>query len=412
MELFNLEDFIAKNVTKRKESLFSRDIEKNHDKLSGMIDGKRVLVIGGGGSIGSSFIRVLLRFKPKSLVVADINENALTELTRDLRSRGDLNIPEEYHTYPMNAYGNLFMEVLFERKRFDIVANFAAYKHVRSEKDHLSLEAMMRNNVFDVRELLRKLELHPPEVYFCVSTDKAANPVSFMGASKRLMEELIFLHSDKYRVTTARFANVAFSNGSLPAGFLERINKLQPVTAPNDIKRYFVSPDESGEICLLACMLGKNREIFFPKLRKEEMIGFDEIAIALLKAKGFEAEFCGSEKEAVEKCAEFRKKLLNGKVEGEMPRYPVYFSKSDTSGEKPYEEFFTEDEEIETERFEGLGIIINKPLPEYKYTAAQLNKLSDMLEFNSSKEEIARFISGMIPTFKHKETGKSLDSKL
>ena len=243
--MFEISSFISKFVTKRPESMFLGDIEANREKLTEKIEGKSVLVIGGAGSIGSSYIKAILPFRPKTLVVVDINENALAELTRDLRSTEGMYVPDDYIPYPMDFASSVFRKMFIARGGFDIVANFSAHKHVRSEKDIYSVEALIRNNVLNAKILLDLLEQYPPEEYFCVSTDKAANPVNIMGASKRIMEDLIFSYSDNFPVKTARFANVAFSNGSLPAGFLARISKLQPLSAPSDVKRYFVSPEES-----------------------------------------------------------------------------------------------------------------------------------------------------------------------
>ena len=234
--------------------MFLKDIEKNRDKLSEKINGKKILVIGGAGSIGFSFIKAILPFKPASLIVVDINENALAELTRDLRSTKGMYVPEDYVSYPMDFASSVFEKMFRSRDGFDIVANFSAHKHVRSEKDIYSVEALLQNNVLHAKKLLDLLVEFPPDEYFCVSTDKAANPVNIMGASKRIMEDVIFSYSDRFPVKTARFANVAFSNGSLPAGFLSRIQKLQPLSAPSDVRRYFVSPEESGQICFHACL--------------------------------------------------------------------------------------------------------------------------------------------------------------
>ena len=314
------EKFISKYVTGRDTSMFLHDISDNKEKLNRSIAGKSVLVIGGAGSIGSSYIKAILPFKPESLVVADINENALAELTRDLRSTGGMYVPKDYVPYPIDYASSVFKKMFISRGGFDIVANFSAHKHVRSEKDIYSVEALLRNNVLNAKILLDLLEQYPPQEYFCVSTDKAANPVNIMGASKRIMEDLIFSYSDKFPVKTARFANVAFSNGSLPAGFLERIQKLQPISAPTDTKRYFVSPEESGQICMLACMLGNNREIFFPKLEQAQMMTFDSIAVNLLHTYGYEVLECGSDEEAIEKA----QALKTGSI-----KYPVHFSRSD-----------------------------------------------------------------------------------
>ena len=240
--MINLEKFINENVTKRQTSMFVNDIIKNKEILKQKIYKKTILVIGGAGSIGSSFIRAILNFEPSSIVVVDTNENGLAELTRDLRSTKGMYVPEDYVTYPMDFASPVFEKMFKSRGGFDIVANFSAHKHVRSEKDIFSVEALLQNNVLRAKKLLDLLVEFPPEEYFCVSTDKAANPVNIMGASKRIMEDVIFAYSDRFPVKTARFANVAFSNGSLPAGFLSRMEKLQPLSAPSDVTRYFVSP--------------------------------------------------------------------------------------------------------------------------------------------------------------------------
>ena len=402
--MFQLDRFIAEAVTKRPASMFAADIEANRETLSAGIKGKSVLVIGGAGSIGSSFIKALLPFEPASLVVADINENALAELTRDLRSTAGMYVPEDYVPYPMDFASPVFRKMFRRRGGFDIVANFSAHKHVRSEKDVYSVEALLQNNVLHARGLLDLLAERQPQAYFCVSTDKAANPVNVMGASKRIMEDVIFGYSDRFPVKTARFANVAFSNGSLPAGFLARIQKGQPLSAPADVRRYFVSPEESGQICLLACLLGHNREIFFPKLEEAQMMSFDDIARALLKAHGYEALECASDAEAVEKAAAMK--------QGDR-RYPVHFSASDTSGEKPYEEFVTETETADMTRFASLGVITGKGLPDAARVEALFRDLNAAFDKeDTTKEEVVAVLRAYLPNFAHIETGKSLDGKM
>ena len=402
--MFNLNQFISTNITNRPTSMFKTDIEKQASALSNKLSNKSILIIGGAGSIGSSFIKAILPFRPKTLVVVDINENALAELTRDLRSTKDLFVPDDYITYPMDFASPVFEKMFRKHEGFDIVANFSAHKHVRSEKDIYSIEALLQNNVLHAKRLLDLLAEFPPEEYFCVSTDKAANPVNIMGASKRIMEDVIFSYSDKFPVKTARFANVAFSNGSLPAGFLARIQKLQPISAPSDVKRYFVSPEESGQICMLACMLGRNREIFFPKLEKEQMMTFDAIAVNLLHAYGFEVLRCASDAEAVAKAQE----LKNG-----SRQYPVHFSASNTSGEKDFEEFYTEQEQVNLDRFSSLGVIENKGMPDKQKIADLFDALeSAFMRDDVTKEDIVAIIKGYLPNFEHIETGKSLDSKM
>lgn len=404
MAIFDLNSFIAKYVVKRPQSMFLKDIENNHETLNSKIGGKKILVIGGAGSIGSSYIKAILPFKPKTLVVVDINENALAELTRDIRSTRGLYVPDDFVPYPMDFASPTFEKMFRKRGGFDVVANFSAHKHVRSEKDIFSVEALLQNNVLHAKILLDLLEEFPPEEYFCVSTDKAANPVNIMGASKRIMEDVIFSYSDKFPVKTARFANVAFSNGSLPAGFLARISKLQPLSAPSDVRRYFVSPEESGQICMLACMLGKNREIFFPKLEDAQMMTFDTIARELLKEQGFEVLECETDEEAIDKAEQ----LKNG-----SKKYPVHFSESNTSGEKPFEEFYTDTEKVDMNRLNALGIIVDKEISDRDRIEKLFSELKEEFEKEkTTKNKIVQIIKDYLPNFEHIETGKSLDSKM
>lgn len=401
--MFNLETFINQHVIVRDSSMFYQDVVNNRDELKKKIKHKSVLVIGGAGTIGSNFIKALLPFEPNTLVVVDINENALAELTRDLRSTKGMYVPDDYVPYPMDFASPVFEKMFKSRKGFDIVGNFSAHKHVRSEKDIYSIEALLQNNVLHAKKLLDLLFEYPPEEYFCVSTDKAANPVNIMGASKRIMEDVIFSYSDRFPVKTARFANVAFSNGSLPAGFLTRISKLQPLSAPSDVRRYFVSPEESGQICLLAAMLGKNREIFFPKLKEAQMMTFDAIGIELLKAHGYEVLECSSDTEAIEK-AEALKQGSN--------LYPVYFSSSDTSGEKSFEEFVTNTETADYNRFSSMGVVTGKEIPDGERIERLFKDLNSAFQQEPSKEDVIKIMAEYLPNFEHIETGKSLDSKM
>lgn len=402
--MFNLDKFISKYVTKRVQSMFLEDIENNREELSEKISDKKVLVIGGAGSIGSSFIKAILPFRPATLVVVDTNENALAELTRDLRSTKGMFVPEEYIPYPMDFASPTFRKMFISRKGFDIVANFSAHKHVRSEKDIYSVEALLQNNVLHAKILLDLLSEYPPEEYFCVSTDKAANPVNVMGASKRIMEDVIFSYSDRFPVKTARFANVAFSNGSLPAGFLERLRKLQPISAPSDVKRYFVSPEESGQICMLSCMLGENRAIFFPKLEEEQMMTFDSIATNLLKEHGYKVLQCESDEEAIDK---------SDTLKAGSDEYPVHYEVSDTSGEKPYEEFYTDTESVDMERFKSLGVITEKQICDREKLEILFDKLEAVFATEDvKKSDVVSIIGEYLPNFSHIETGKSLDSKM
>ena len=313
-------------------------------------------------------------------------------------------VPEDYVTYPMDFASPVFEKMFRNRGGFNIVGNFSAHKHVRSEKDIYSVEALLKNNVLHAKLLLDLLSELPPEEYFCVSTDKAANPVNIMGASKRIMEDVIFSYSDKFPVKTARFANVAFSNGSLPAGFLSRIQKLQPLSAPSDVRRYFVSPEESGQICLLSCILGENRNIFFPKLEEAQMMTFDSIGTELLKVHGYEVLECESDEEAIDKAED----LKNG-----SNLYPVHYSASDTSGEKPFEEFVTDSETADYDRFSSLGVITGKEIPDKSRVEKLFKELNAAFDKESTtKEEVVAIMKDYLPNFEHIETGKSLDSKM
>lgn len=399
---FNIEQFIGEYITHRSESLFLPDMKDHAEKLHKEINNKNVLVIGGAGTIGSSFIRALVKYHPGKLIVADINENGLTELVRDCRSRTDLKLPDHFKTYPVNFSDKAFIKIFEHEGPFDIVANFAAHKHVRSEKDIFSIEAMIENNVTRAKDLLELLITQPPKHFFCVSTDKAANPVNVMGASKKLMEEVILAYSKKMKITTARFANVAFSNGSLLAGFIERILKQQPLSCPSDVKRFFVSPDESGQICLCACILGQSGEIFFPKLEESSMVNFADVVPPFLKKMGFEMEIYASEEAA-----------KNAAMNIQNNHYPVYFFPSNTSGEKLYEEFYTDEEDLDTSTFQALGIVKNAKRREINDLNKIIRALRTVFEnTNAEKKDIVAALNAMIPGFEHIETGVNLDQKM
>lgn len=400
---FNVDQFIKKHITKRAESMFLGDIAKNREQLTEAIEGKTILVIGGAGTIGSSFIKAILPFRPGALYVVDYSENGLTELTRDLRSAYNELVPPTYVTYPFDFGSNIFRK-FYNQHQFDTVACFAAHKHVRSEKDHLAIEAMIRNNVFNTKSLLDLAMKQPPENLFSVSTDKAANPVNVMGASKKVMEKVLLAYSKDLKISTARFANVAFSNGSLLFGFIERMMKQQPLSAPSDVKRYFVSPEESGQLCMLACMLGQSSDIFFPKLIASQMTTFSTIAEDFLRSIGMEPDYSESDDEA-------RTKAKNWKP-GDK-KYPVYFFKTDTSGEKSYEEFFTEMDEVDQATFESLGVVKNSEIQSKIAINDMLYAFESLFDSQSiNKAQVVALLNKYLPDFNHIETGKSLDQKM
>ena len=396
----NINKLLSSRVRNIKANPFIADLEEHGEFLSSKIKDKKMLIIGGAGTIGSSYIKQILKYKPSKLCVVDINENGLTELTRDLRSSNLLDFKPEYITYPVNLLSDTFDKIFFS-DHFDLVANFSAHKHVRSEKDKISVEALIKNNVYGAIKLLNLCSERSPKYFFSVSTDKAANPVNIMGASKSLMEKLILSKKNEFRVSTARFANVAFSNGSLLDGFIYRLQKQQPLSCPSDIKRFFVTPEQSGQICLLATFLGETGNIFFPKLDfHKDQIYFKDIALDFLKEKLLEAVLMKSEKEA----KEFDINNNHGK-------YPIYFFKTDTSGEKTYEEFFTEEEDYNINTYNSLGFI-NTPEVEISFKKVEKDFDAVFGSPNSDKADIVKIINKYVPDFMHIETGKHLDQKM
>jgi len=379
---------------------FKSDLRTYNSLLSEKIQNSKILIIGGAGTIGSSYIKNILKFKPSKIVVVDINENGLTELTRDLRSSDLLDYNPKYITYPVNLLSDTF-DKIFNSEKWDVVANFSAHKHVRSEKDKISVEALIKNNVYGAIKLLNLGELNPPKYFFSVSTDKAANPVNIMGASKSLMEKIILSKKNNFRVSTARFANVAFSNGSLLDGFIHRLNKKQPLSCPDDIKRFFVTPEQSGQICLLATFLGKTGNIFFPKLDfHKDQIYFKEIALDFLKENNLKPELVQSEKEAKEY-----------DFDNNPDKYPIYFFKTDTSGEKTYEEFYTEEEDYKIDNYDSLGFVNTSEI-KISFEDLEADFEAVFNNPNSQKLDIVKVIKKYVPDFEHIETGKHLDQKM
>lgn len=387
----------------RESELFCEDIARNGSELQNLVAESRFLVIGGSGSIGQAVTREIFKREPKALHVVDISENNMVELVRDLRSTIGYG-SGEFKTFAVDC-GSVEFEALVKKEgSYDYVFNLSALKHVRSEKDPYTLMRMVMVNIFNTLKTLRMANQTGVKKYFCVSTDKAANPVNLMGASKRIMEMFLMRESLTQNISMARFANVAFSDGSLLHGFNQRFAKRQPFSAPNDVRRYFVTPQESGELCLLAGLLGNNRDIFFPKLsEKLHLITFSEIAVCYLQELGYEPYECESEDEARGRAEE----LIANK------QWPCYFFNSDTTGEKDFEEFFTDNEDLDMKRFETVGVIKNKP----DFDEAKLNDFMDGIEMlrkkgNWTKDDIIKLYFGILPNFSHKETGKYLDQRM
>ncbi|ARC18474.1 UDP-N-acetylglucosamine 4,6-dehydratase [Vibrio parahaemolyticus] len=387
----------------RTDALFTQDIAHHEAELFRIVSESRFLVLGGAGSIGQAVTKEIFKRNPKKLHVVDISENNMVELVRDIRSSFGY-IDGDFQTFALDI-GSLEYDAFIKADgKFDYVLNLSALKHVRSEKDPYTLMRMIDVNVFNTDKTIQQSIDAGAKKYFCVSTDKAANPVNMMGASKRIMEMFLMRKSEQIAISTARFANVAFSDGSLLHGFNQRIQKRQPIVAPNDIKRYFVTPQESGELCLMSCIFGENRDIFFPKLSEAlHLISFADIAVKYLEQLGYEPHLCDSEEEA--------RQLAH--MLPEQGKWPCLFTASDTTGEKDFEEFFTDKEELDMSRFENLGIIKNEPLYEQELLTLFENSISEMKgEQAWSKEEIVKLFFTMIPDFGHKETGKYLDSKM
>ncbi len=387
----------------RTEALFTQDIENHETELSSIVSESSFLVLGGAGSIGQAVTKEIFKRNPKKLHVVDISENNMVELVRDIRSSFGY-IDGDFQTFALDI-GSLEYDAFIKADgKFDYVLNLSALKHVRSEKDPYTLMRMIDVNVFNTDKTIQQSIDAGAKKYFCVSTDKAANPVNMMGASKRIMEMFLMRKSEQMAISTARFANVAFSDGSLLHGFNQRIQKRQPIVAPNDIKRYFVTPQESGELCLMSCIFGENRDIFFPKLSEAlHLISFADIAVKYLEQLGFEPHLCETEEEA--------RQLAH--TLPEQRKWPCLFTASDTTGEKDFEEFFTDTEELDMSRFENLGIIKNEPLYEQHLLTLFENSISEMKgERAWTKEQIVKLFFTMIPDFGHKETGKYLDSKM
>jgi len=387
----------------RNKELFTEDILNNNNELKIIVSSSSFLVIGGAGSIGQAVTKEIFKRNPKKLHVVDISENNMVELVRDMRSSFGY-IDGDFQTFALDIGSIEYDAFIKNDGEYDYILNLSALKHVRSEKDPFTLMRMIDVNIFNTDKTIQQAISNGTKKYFCVSTDKAANPVNMMGASKRIMEMFVNRKSKNMKVSMARFANVAFSDGSLLHGFNQRIEKKQPIVAPNDIKRYFVTPQESGELCLMSCIFGENRDIFFPKLSEDlHLISFADIAVKYLEEKGYEPYLCKDEDEARELA----------KILPQEGKWPCLFTSSDTTGEKNFEEFFTDNETLDMDRFENLGIIKNEAdfdnslLQEFEDT---IKRMLDKKEWK--KEEIVELFFKLIPDFGHKETGKYLDGKM
>jgi len=387
----------------RDKLLFSNDIEQYSGSLELTVSNSNFLVIGGAGSIGQAVVKEIFKRNPVKLHVVDISENNLAELVRDIRSSFGY-IKGDFKTFALDIGSIEYDAFIKSDGKYDYVLNLSALKHVRSEEDPFTLMRMIDVNIFNTDKTIRQSIDNGTKKYFCVSTDKAANPINMMGASKRIMEMFLMRRSLDINISTARFANVAFSDGSLLHGFNQRIEKMQPIAAPSDIKRYFVTPQESGELCLMSCIFGENRDIFFPKLSEAlHLMSFSDIAIKYLNNKGFEPYLCETEDEARE--------LI--KTLPEQGKWPCLFTKSDTTGEKDFEEFYTDKEVLDMDRFENLGVIKNEP----EYDENQLNNFKDTISQLKSgmswdKKSIVNEFFKMIPKFEYHDNGKYLDGKM
>ena len=387
----------------RNKALFGDDVSENEEELQRIVATSRFLVLGGAGSIGQAVTKEIFKRNPQKLHVVDISENNMVELVRDIRSSFGY-IDGDFQTFALDIGSVEYDAFIKADGKYDYVLNLSALKHVRSEKDPFTLMRMIEVNILNTEKTIQQSIAAGVKKFFCVSTDKAANPVNMMGASKRIMEMFLMRKSEEIAISTARFANVAFSDGSLLHGFNQRLQKQQPIVAPHDIKRYFVTPQESGELCLMSCIFGENRDIFFPKLNEAlHLISFADIAVLYLKQRGYEPHLCETEDEA----------RVLAKTLPAQGKWPCLFTSSDTTGETDFEEFFTDKEVLDMKRFINLGIIKNDPL----YDPMLLDHFKEKIEhmrasLEWSKKDIVKLFFEMIPDFGHKETGKYLDSKM
>jgi FlaA1/EpsC-like NDP-sugar epimerase len=387
----------------RDTPLFEADVAANDAQLFEQVNRSRFLVIGGAGSIGQAVVREIFSRQPKLLHVVDISENNLVELVRDLRSTLGY-IDGEFKTFAIDAGSVEFDALMSSVDGYDYVLNLSALKHVRSEKDPFSLMRMIEVNILNTLSTIDSARKLGAKKYFCVSTDKAAAPVNMMGASKRIMELFLMRESQSLPISTARFANVAFSDGSLLHGFNQRIAKGQPISAPNDVRRYFVTDKESGQLCLMSCLLGDNRDIFFPKLSEHlHLTTFSDIAVRYLRARGFEPYLCASEDEARELAARLPS----------QGKWPCYFFTSDTTGEKDFEEFFTGDETLDMSRLASIGIVKGLPSVDDESLTAFTKQIARLRSAGQwQKQQIVDLFFNLLPDFAHKETGKYLDNRM
>lgn len=387
----------------RERPLFDSDVNQNEARLSKLVASSRFLVIGGAGSIGQAVAREIFKRNPKVLHVVDISENNMVELVREIRSTLGY-IDGDFRTFAIDCGSREYQALVNASGGYDYIFNLSALKHVRSEKDPFTLMRLIEVNILNTLVTIAQARATGTRKYFCVSTDKAANPVNMMGASKRIMEMFLMRESLTQPISTARFANVAFSDGSLLHGFNQRFAKRQPISAPNDVQRYFVTPQESGELCLMSGLLGNNRDIFFPKLSEQlDLVRFSDIAVRYLQGLGFEPYECASEEEARGRAAE----LIARK------QWPVYFFASDTTGEKDFEEFYTDAETLDMQRFESIGVIKNEPVIDETRLEHFTQRIAEIRSGSTwDKPEIVELFNYMIPDFKHKETGKYLDGRM
>ena len=387
----------------REKELFVSDMNTYAKELLQKVQNASFLVLGGAGSIGQAVVKEIFKRSPKKLHVVDISENNMVELVRDIRSSFGY-IDGEFKTFALDIGSFEYDAFIKNDGQYDYVLNLSALKHVRSEKDPFTLMRMIETNIENTDKTLKQAIANGTKKYFCVSTDKAANPVNMMGASKRIMEMFVHKNSQAIDVSMARFANVAFSDGSLLHGFNQRLEKQQPIVAPNDVKRYFVTPKESGELCLMSCIFGENRDIFFPKLSENlHLISFADIAVKYLKVKGYEPYLCESEAQAREKVKTLPK-------EG---KWPCLFTKSDTTGEKDFEEFFTEAEKLDMQRFHNLGVIKNELDFDAKKLQAFEQSIKNMKQkLTWSKEDIVKEFFKLLPNFEYEDKKKYLDEKM
>jgi FlaA1/EpsC-like NDP-sugar epimerase len=401
-ETFDLNS-LASQITSRQESFFESDVKLHFEAISSAIKGKKIALFGAAGFIATQTLKSALAFSPREIVLIDVNENSLTDLIRTLRNDFQSNSLPVITPVLADVTSPRSLEIHRAHSDIELIWNFAAVKHVRSERDPISLFRMFDVNILGmkaIRDIADKSE--KLESLFSVSTDKAANPVSFMGASKRIMEQVLFSGTE-VSTTSARFANVAFSSGSLLESWLKRIPAMQPVPVPKETRRYFVSPIESGQLCLLAATVGTSGKVTVPNLDpKDDLVDLAESLERILVSLKLTPVYFEDEEQAKHEAPRL----------SSQGKQAVLLTSRDTSGEKPFEEFVGKGEVLSS-LCNSLSEVAS-PTPLAEKVTEMLSSLNDLKfqNIDTSLNTFEKIVEILVPQFKHEASTKSLDNRL